>query len=87
MLAYMRKDMLFIYNFNPQKSYSDYGILVPQGEYEIILDTDNQKFGGFGLNDDTLHHFTMYDPLYAKDDKGWLRLYLPARTAMVMKLI
>ncbi|WP_298648697.1 alpha amylase C-terminal domain-containing protein [uncultured Proteiniphilum sp.] len=86
-LAYMRKELLFVYNFNPQKSYSDYGILVPAGEYEIALDTDNQQFGGFGLNDDTLHHFTMYDPLYAKDNKGWLQLYLPARTAIVMKRV
>lgn len=85
MLAYMRKELLFIYNFHPQKSYSDYGILVPAGEYEIVLDTDNRQFGGFGLNDDSLHHFTMYDPLYAKDNKGWLQLYLPARTAIVMK--
>ncbi len=84
-LAYMRNELLFVYNFHPQRSYCDYGILVPQGEYEIILDTDNPKFGGFGLNDDTLHHFTQYDPLYAPHDKGWLRLYLPARTAIVMK--
>lgn len=87
MLAYMRKELLFVYNFNPQKSYSDYGILVPAGEYKILLDTDNQQFGGFGLNDNTIHHFTMYDPFYAKDNKGWLRLYLPARTAIVMKRI
>jgi 1,4-alpha-glucan branching enzyme len=86
-LAYMRKDLLFVYNFNPQKSYSDYGIPVPAGEYEIVLDTGNPHFGGFGLNDDTIHHFTMYDPLYAKENKGWLRLYLPARTAMVMRCL
>ena len=86
-LAYMRKELLFVYNFNPQQSYSDYGILVPAGEYEIVLDTDHPQFGGFGLNDDTIHHFTMYDPLHAKDNKGWLRLYLPARIALVMRRI
>mgnify|MGYP001023968335 FL=1 len=86
-LGYMRKDLLFVYNFHPQKSYNNYGILVPAGEYEILLDTDNPQFGGFGLNDYIIHHFTSYDPLYAKDNKGWLQLYLPARTAMVMKRI
>jgi len=84
-LAYRREDLLFVYNFHPQQSYSDYGILVPQGEYEIVLDTDSREFGGFGLNDDTIPHFTQYDPLYVSDDKGWLKLYLPARTAMVIK--
>lgn len=84
-LAYTRNDLLFVYNFHPMKSFSDYGILVTQGEYEIVLDTDAAGFGGFGLNDDSIHHFTQYDPLYAPDNKGWLKLYLPARTAIVMK--
>ena len=86
-LAYMRKELLFVYNFNPQKSYSDYAIPVPAGEYEILLDSDSRQFGGFGLIDDTIHHFTQYDPLYANENKGWLRLYLPARTAIVMRRI
>lgn len=87
MLAYLREDLLFVFNFHPQKSYSDYGILVPAGEYVIVLDTDAPEYGGFGLNDDSLHHFTLFDPLYAKDNKGWLKLYVPSRTAMVMKRI
>lgn len=86
-LAYMRQDLLFVYNFHPSRSFSDYGILVPQGEYRVELDTDSMEFGGFGLNDDSIHHFTQYDPLYAPDNKGWLKLYLPARTAIVLKII
>lgn len=81
----MRDDLLFVYNFHPNQSYSDYGILVPPGEYEVVLNTDSQEYGGFGLNDDTIHHFTQPDPLYMKDNKGWLRLYIPSRTAIVLK--
>ena len=86
-LAYMRNKLLFVFNFHPNKSFSDYGMLVPAGEYEVVLDTDDEKFGGFGLNDDSLHHFTQYDPLYEKEGKGWIKTYLPARTAIVFKLI
>ncbi len=86
-LAYMRDKLLFIYNFHPQKSYSDYGILAPEGEYEIVLNTDALPFGGFGLNDDRIHHFTQHDPLYAPHGKGWLKAYLPARTGLVLKLL
>lgn len=86
-LAYMRNNLLFVYNFHPEKSFSDYGILVPQGEYKIILDTDDLKFGGFGLNDDTVHHFSHYDPLYEKGNKGWLKIYIPSRSALVLKKI
>ena len=84
-LAYMRHNLLFVFNFHPNKSYSGYGLLVPQDEYEIILDTDDTAYGGFGLNDKAIHHFTQYDPLYYKENKGWLKLYLPARTAIVLK--
>ena len=85
-LAYMRGELLFVFNFNPQNSYSDYGMLVPQGKYSVILDTDDKKFGGFGLNDKSIPHFTQYDPLHVKYNKGWLKLYLPARTALVLKV-
>lgn len=85
-LAYMRGNLLFVFNFHPQESYFDYGILVPQGEYTIVLDTDSTAFGGFGLNDASISHLTQFDPLYARHNKGWLQLYMPARTAFVMEI-
>ena len=86
-LAYRRKDLIFVFNFNPTRSFTDYGFLVPKGAYEVVLDTDNKDFGGFGFNDDSITHFTCSDPLYAKDKKEWLKLYLPARTALVLKRV
>ena len=84
-LAYMRGDLLFVFNFSPTKSFTDYGFLVPVGSYNIVLDTDNKAFGGNGFNDDALTHFTNYDPFYVNEHKEWLKLYLPARTALVLK--
>lgn len=86
-LAYMREDLLFVFNYNPDKSFSDYGFLAPEGKYEVVLNTDDPRFGGNGLSDDTLPHFTQYDELYRKDGKGWLKLYIPARTAFVLKKV
>ena len=60
---------MFVFNFNPTKSFADYGFLVPKGEYEVVLNTDANRFGGFGLADDTIHHFTQFDPLYKKREK------------------
>jgi curved DNA-binding protein len=53
---------------------------------KVILDTDDKEFGGFGLNDTSINHFTHFDPLHSKDNKGWIKLYLPARTALVLKI-
>ncbi|MDR0988877.1 MAG: alpha amylase C-terminal domain-containing protein [Prevotellaceae bacterium] len=84
-LAYMRADYLFVFNFNPKQSFSDYGFLVRPGSYEVILNTDHPAYGGNGLTDDTVKHFTLPDPLYAGQQKAWLKLYIPARTAVVLK--
>ncbi len=84
-LAYMRGDMLFVFNFNPNRSFTDYGFLVPTGSYDVVLNTDNTKFGGFGFTDDTITHLTNYDQLYVDQHKEWLKLYIPARSAVVLR--
>ena len=86
-LAYMRRDYIFVFNFNPTRSFTDYGFLVPNGGYEVVLNTDAVEYGGNGLADDTVRHFTNFDSLYAKDKKGWLKLYIPARSAVVLRKI
>lgn len=84
-LAYMRQDLLFVFNFNPDKSFSDYGFLAPEGEYVVILNSDDAIFGGNGLVEDGVVHYTIEDKLYKEDGKGWLKIYIPARTALVFR--
>ena len=84
-LAYKRRDLIFVFNFNPSRSFTDYGFLVPAGAYEVVLNTDSKDFGGNGFSDDSITHFTMFDELYKKDKKEWLKLYIPARSAVVLK--
>ncbi len=84
-LAYMRGDLLFVFNFSPDKSFTDYGFLVMEGSYKVVLNTDSSEYGGNHLTDDTIEHFTIPDALYTKQHKGWLKLYIPARTAVVLK--
>lgn len=86
-LAYMRADLLFVFNFNPVRSFTDYGFLVPPGKYEVVLNSDAIRFGGNGLSDDSIHHFTLHDPLYEQENKGWLKLYIPARSAVVLRRV
>jgi 1,4-alpha-glucan branching enzyme len=85
-LAFRRGDLIFVFNWNPSKSFTDYGFLAPAGEYEVVLNSDDPHFGGMGLTDDSVHHFTQPDPLYSPAGKGWLKLYIPPRTAQVLRL-
>ena len=84
-LAYSRGDLLFVFNFSPTRSYTGYGFMVPEGKYNVVLNTDAKAFGGNGLADDSVEHFTNFDPLLKPDGKGWLQLYIPARSAVVLR--
>lgn len=85
-LAFFRGELLFVFNFSPINSYADYGFIVPQGGYKVLLNTDSSLYGGNDLADDTITHFTNFDPIYERDGKGWLKLYLPARSAVVLSI-
>ena len=84
-LAFMREDLVFVFNFSPTQSFQGYGVLAPAGEYECVLSTDDPAFGGYGNIDPRTHHLTQYDELYAPAGREWLKLYLPPRTAMVLR--
>ncbi len=84
-LAFSRGDIIFVFNFNPFTSFTGYGFLVPKGSYRIILDSDSIAFGGNGFVDNSITYFTNFDPLYRDSKKEWLKLYIPSRTALVLK--
>lgn len=83
-LAFARGKLLFVFNFHPSQSFSNYGILAPLGTYTVLLDSDDKQYGGFALQDHTVEHSTVADKAFSREKKGWLKLYLPARTALVL---
>ena len=85
-VAYARGECVFVFNFNADKSFTDYGLLLPQGKYQNVLDSDSAEFGGLSRVDDEVEYFTEPDELYKDQNKGWLRLYIPSRSALVIKL-
>lgn len=79
-LAFGRGDYLIVFNFSPTNSYTDYIIPVPQGRYNIVLSTDEGRFGGFDRNDMFFIYYT--EP---RDGQNVLHLYLPSRSAVILK--
>jgi len=78
-LSYLRNSALFVYNFSPTNSYTDYEIYAPDGTYKIILNSDSKTFGGFGNIDEKVTYQT-----FLKAGTPHLRLYLPARTGIAL---
>lgn len=81
LLIFKRGAYLFVFNFSPVRSYSGYKFQVEPGKYLSVLDSDNEKYSGFGRIDDSVEHFTLYE-----DGKNFMSLYIPARSAFVLHL-
>ena len=78
-LIFKRGALVFVFNFSPTTSFTDYGFEIDQGNYKVILNSDNSQFGGTNRNDDNLVHNTQFE-----NDVNRLKLYLPSRSAMVL---
>ncbi|KPK88075.1 MAG: 1,4-alpha-glucan branching protein [Bacteroides sp. SM23_62_1] len=84
-LFFERGLLIFAFNFNPQKSFTDYGFAVEPGKYQIVLNTDAGEFGGQGLVDTSMIFYSFPD--YSTAPRHMIKVYLPARSALVFKRI
>ncbi len=82
-LVYHRGPLVFIFNFHPSNSYTDYRCGVPEAfNYRMVLSTDDVQYGGYGN--------TSSGQLYPYQDKSFhgreqsLQVYIPARSAQVL---
>ncbi len=74
-MVYEKGDVLFVFNFHPERSFTGYGIPVPEkGNYQVVMSTDDFSFGGQGR---------IYHQSYTGINN--FSMYLPSRTATVLK--
>ena len=80
-VAFARGDFVFVFNFNPTQSFTDYGIPAKSGTYKICLNSDEAAFGGFDRIDNTIEYKT------SEIDKNrhQIRLYLPSRCGLALR--
>ncbi|MGF7139537.1 alpha amylase C-terminal domain-containing protein [Roseimarinus sediminis] len=82
-LAYQRGSLLFVFNFNAHTSFTDYGIPMEASKFKVVLNTDAGHLGGYERFDDRITYYTI--PSDANKASHQLRLYLPARSALVFE--
>lgn len=84
-IVYERNGLLFIFNFHPNNSYTDYRVGVDRsGKYKIVLNTDRPDFGGNDRVDESTDFFTT--DLEWNNRKNFLQVYIPNRSALVLAL-
>lgn len=84
-IVFEKGELVFVFNFNPTKSFEHYLIGTHWGSSHMILfESDEARFGGHQrLNEG-------HNKWFAVEGKGWhdrkhsLKLYLPSRCAIVL---
>ena len=79
-VSFMRDNLLFIMNFSPSQSWTDYGVPAAAGSYRVALSSDDQQFGGQGRVDPNGRYFTT-----PHNDEHIIRVYIPARSGLVLQ--
>jgi 1,4-alpha-glucan branching enzyme len=86
-LAFKRGRYMFVFNFNPVKSFEGYGVIVPPATtWRHLFDTDEERFGGQGRIARGTRHVPELVPWHGELVQQ-VKLYLPARTATVLNMV
>lgn len=81
-IVFTRGTLIFVFNFHPSSSVSDWHIPVPEkSDYRLILNSDDIEFGGFGAVESV--HYPLQD-VATEEYKQSIQLYVPARSAQVL---
>ncbi len=79
-LIFKRSDYIFVFNFNPFTSFTNYGIEVEKGEYRIIINSDSENYLGYSRLNTELSYKTV-----KTGENNMLKLYIPTRTCYVLE--
>ncbi|MBR6755118.1 MAG: alpha amylase C-terminal domain-containing protein [Clostridia bacterium] len=83
-IMYNKGDVIFAFNFHPEKSFDGYFVpVLEEGEYKVIMSTDDSAFGGF----DRVDKEYIYKAETTPDDRKGFKCYLPSRRAIVFKKV
>lgn len=79
LISFARGGRLFVFNFS-SVSLTDWRVSAPKKDWQIVLSTDDQRYGGFGRVDTSMIYLGNGD---SRD--SYVQLYLPARVALVLE--
>jgi 1,4-alpha-glucan branching enzyme len=84
-LGFTRGDYVFVCNFHPDRSYENYGMPALPGIWQLVLHTDESRFGGFARMVDGQTFEAGPISITPETTTSMVHLYLPARTALVLQ--
>lgn len=86
LLEFKRRDLYFVYNFHPTRSYESLSLPIDEaGHYKVVFDSDQSRFGGL----DRISNEYIYEAkqIYGTDHPYNISIYLPSRTMLVLERV
>ena len=84
LIIYNKGDLVFVFNFHPYKSFEGYYVPVAkEGDYQVILSSDDGTFGG----QDRIDKNYRYSTIELENGQPGFQCYLPNRAAFVLKKV
>ena len=84
-LVFERHRLVFLFNFHSNRSVTDFPVLVPPAHgYRLVLSSDDSAFGG----QDRIkpgQDYLVAPEIRGNEECTVIRIYLPCRTAIVLK--
>ncbi len=77
LISFIRDNYLFVFNLSPDTSYTDHEIPAFDGEYKIMLSSDDAIYGGQSRVDTVMT---------CAAHRERIKLYVPSRVALVLQL-
>ncbi len=85
-IIFRRAGLVFVFNFHPSRSYTDYCFEATPGKYQMVFNSDATEYGGHSRLIPDQCHLTLNDPL-KQQNRNMLSLYIPNRTALVLQQV
>lgn len=84
-VAFERAGVVFVFNFHPTQSFTDYKIGVEvSGKYKLILDSDEAQYGGHSRLDHNTRWFTFAEGYAGR--RNHICVYAPSRVCFALAL-
>uniref|UniRef100_A0A2K5CGA1 1,4-alpha-glucan-branching enzyme n=1 Tax=Aotus nancymaae TaxID=37293 RepID=A0A2K5CGA1_AOTNA len=82
-IAFERAGLLFIFNFHPSRSYTDYRVGTAFYTFKIVLDSDAAEYGGHQRLD---HSTDFFSEAFEHNGRPCsLLVYIPSRVALIFQ--
>ena len=85
-VVFSHRDVVFVFNWHPDRSLPDYPIPVPEaGRYRVLMSTDDREFGGYGRIDHSVKAFSFPQVCPDGATRPHILIYNLSRSALVLK--